>query len=62
MEKYVCATCGSDNVESLVWIKANTNAIIGPGQGDPQGNWCCECNEHCSIILKEQDEVQALPG
>lgn len=46
MNKLVCKKCGGDNIQTKVWVNANTNKYIGEIEGSAADNWCDDCEEH----------------
>ena len=54
-DDFVCDECGSDLVESVMWVAANYEQdVIGPyGEGIGY-NWCPECENHCEIITYKE--------
>lgn len=56
MGKLVCENCGSDQVQSTMWVYVNTSKIVD-GYGDENNeydNWCDNCEEHYLIITERQ--------
>jgi hypothetical protein len=54
---WVCATCGSNEVEERVWRKCNDATCSGIGEADYEDNWCINCENNCSIITEEEYEA-----
>jgi len=53
--KYVCAECGSSDVEARVWAKVNTGEISGSiDVTDNEDCWCCICEEHNELIPEDE--------
>ena len=53
----VCEECGSDKVQTVMWVFINSEEIgdLANSQSqDDQDNWCSDCSEHCSLIEKKQ--------
>jgi hypothetical protein len=50
----VCYNCGSNHVERLHWVGANTNEV-GSTTGEDEDTWCNKCEGHHGIIEKEWD-------
>jgi len=48
----VCSSCGSNQVDRLHWVNANTNEV-GSTTGEDQDTWCNNCEGHHGIIEKE---------
>ena len=48
----VCANCGSDKVQTLCWVNANTNEYRSEGGGEIEDNWCEVCEEHVLLVSK----------
>ena len=65
-EILVCSECGSNDVDYLAWVGANTyeyKTPFGP-DGDSDNCWCNVCEEHTDLIpmsvwfddIKNEDE------
>jgi hypothetical protein len=54
----VCKKCGSQNVESSAWVAVNNNNRFCDylGLEDVFNNWCCDCEEHVSLITLDEYE------
>ena len=60
---YYCSTCGGENVETAMWVDANTDKV-----GDTFGswheidtNWCRDCDAHVMIATKTADGKLHVP-
>lgn len=53
----VCSECGSDEVEYLDWIDANSGKITNTYQGHGEENWCRNCESHPRLITEEEYEA-----
>lgn len=54
-DKLVCSDCGSDKVDYLAWVDANTQIFkepFGP-DGDSDNCWCRKCEEHTNLIFEK---------
>lgn len=50
----VCEECGSQSVQTLMWVNINTNEIIGGlSCEDESNNWCEVCQSHCNVTSLE---------
>lgn len=59
MSKIVCSVCGSDDVETQVWMKVNTMVVTdGYSLDESDDNWCCKCEEHVDLISEEEYKEQ----
>ncbi len=56
--KLVCAECGSDQIQVLAWIDANTNEYKSEGTDDRENHWCEKCQEHVEFITEDQLEYK----
>lgn len=59
VRKYVCAECGSDNIEVLIWQNPNTKKIKGLVYDDNQC-YCNECESTSQYVIKhvaDEDEI-----
>ena len=55
---YVCEQCGSQNVQIIAWIDANTNEYRAEACVDEiDYTWCVDCEEHVRLITKEKYET-----
>jgi hypothetical protein len=52
--KLVCEECGSDNIQTLMWVGVNTNEVGDSGPGETNDNWCNECESHVDFIDEEE--------
>ena len=52
--KTVCEECGSDNIETLMWVGVNTNEVGDAGCGQTNDNWCNKCKSHVDFINEEE--------
>ena len=49
-----CQNCGSDKVQTKMWVECNTNIVINEAdsQGeDSEDNWCPNCG-HCNLEVR----------
>jgi hypothetical protein len=56
----VCEDCGSRNVQTLAWVFVNKNNRHSDFAGleDSGNNWCCDCEEHVSLLaLSEYEKI-----
>jgi len=58
---FVCAECGSENVEQQVWMNINTwkpsdRCLLRVGT---DGNFCRDCNKHVTfdLITEEKPKI-----
>jgi hypothetical protein len=56
---YICANCGSNQVESKRWVDMNTQKVGDTcSDGEDADNWCNSCRTHCRItttaVIKEK--------
>lgn len=53
--KQVCSNCGSDQVQTVMWVWVNTDIPDGEyGQPDDLENfWCAGCEEHHALMTEE---------
>lgn len=54
-EVFVCMSCGSENVQTVMWVGMN-DLIVDGNYGPDEGidtNWCKDCERHVEIELKE---------
>jgi hypothetical protein len=55
----VCSECGSEEVETLMWVNPNTNEIGGTlSEGEAQDNFCKLCQSHNKLITLEEYQKQ----
>lgn len=48
--KEICANCGSDKVQTKMWVEINTNEVKDvTSDGESEDNWCPDCETHCDI-------------
>lgn len=52
----VCSECGSDNIQVLAWVDANTNKYVCEGGGSIDDNWCNDCDDHVRFDLVDAEE------
>lgn len=54
---YVCAACGSDDVQHAHWVNPNTNEVGGVfgSWNETDAVFCNACEEHAGIV--ERDEI-----
>ena len=59
----VCEECGSEDVETLAWVNANTNVFADSYAYDTLHKFCNACNKHVDltskndyILTREDDE------
>lgn len=45
----VCESCGSDSVESKMWVNINTNELTGGDEDEPE-YFCNNCQKTVTII------------
>jgi hypothetical protein len=52
---YVCAKCGSDNVQHAMWVNVNTNEVhdIFGSWCHGDNSWCEDCEEHTQLVEKK---------
>lgn len=50
---YKCIKCGSNDIEQKYWINPNTGELKDPIDDDDVF-WCCQCEEHCEIIVEDE--------
>lgn len=43
---YVCDECGSTEIQTQVWVDANTNDYASDIDGGRDNNWCEECEDN----------------
>ena len=51
--KIVCKKCGGDNVQTLMWVNANTNKALdhyASGWDKVDANWCEGCDDHVELV------------
>ena len=50
-----CSECGSDNVETKMWVNANTEEIGGECSDTSvaEDNYCKDCEEHVKLLSLE---------
>ena len=55
MEKLVCETCGSSDIEVLAWVKVNEQITsYETYQDEYDDRWCNKCQEHTNFIPEEE--------
>jgi len=55
--KLVCAKCGGTNIETKMWVDPNDcKALDLTSDGDPEDNWCRDCEEHTDFNYDLIDE------
>jgi len=55
IKKLVCMECGSDDIEELQWVSANTGEISGGiNDTEVEDQWCNNCNEHVEFCTEEE--------
>ena len=48
---WVCARCGSAEIESLDWVRVNDGEVMGGNDTPPDDDyWCPECEIHESPV------------
>lgn len=56
-DDYVCALCGSDDVESLDWVNVQTKQATETFEGgsaySTEYNWCNGCEEHPHLVQRK---------
>lgn len=60
----VCEECGSQEIQTLMWVNPNTDELNGElSCEDENNNWCEVCKRHCGLTsleiykaLNEEDE------
>lgn len=51
----VCENCGSSNVQTKMWVDANTNEIKDSvSDGESNDNWCEDCETHPNLITHKE--------
>jgi len=59
----VCDTCGSDNVQSRVWVRPNqNNEFVDLMSEEVQDNFCDDCNQNVSTTNIEIDTRHKVIG
>lgn len=53
-EIFVCAECGSPDVEIKAWINANTDEYLSDADDDCYGRWCDQCEDNTGLCNKEE--------
>ena len=54
-EDQVCAACGSDKVEELMWVRIKSKGVRSTGDRDEY--WCPGCDAHIdNLITREEYE------
>ena len=49
-----CAECNGTNIETKAWIDPNDDTVLDlASDGDIDGNWCRDCNEHVDFIYND---------
>ena len=51
LDTYYCCTCGSDQIQVMAWVDANTNKYICDVNNplEREDVWCEDCEEHSEI-------------
>jgi hypothetical protein len=52
--KIVCEECGSDSIQTLMWVGVNTNEVGDSGPGETNDNWCNKCESHVDFVDEEE--------
>lgn len=51
---FVCSECGGVNVQTMEWVDANTNKMIGGAEGGGvSNNWCEDCEDNVKFDVIE---------
>ena len=59
-EAAYCEGCGSDEIQTLAWIRPTTGEIISTAEGGPShssDNWCPACDSHQRISFEDTETV-----
>ncbi|MDA3778835.1 MAG: hypothetical protein PF487_01145 [Bacteroidales bacterium] len=49
----VCTNCNSDNVQTKMWVKANTKEVLdSAGDDSDEDSWCEDCQGHHDLETK----------
>jgi hypothetical protein len=59
---WLCPHCGSDNVETKMWVNPNTNTIGDCDAGEDGDGWCNDCEQHGELILQELPVSKKVVG
>ena len=70
---YICTTCKGTNVQTVEWIKPNTEALgtVEIAKGDPfdggalaqeHFNYCSDCDSHCALDICTPEEYLTKLG
>ena len=51
---YVCAECGSPEVELKAWVNANTNEFMSTADDDYYDRWCNQCEDNIDYCNKKE--------
>lgn len=52
--KLVCEECGSDQIQTLCWVRVATQEVMSGGYGEFEDNWCEACNCHTEFCSEEE--------
>ena len=50
--KYVCANCGSDQIEHKAWVDVNNDTVLNEASFSIIDNWRRTCNAHVKFKVK----------
>jgi len=57
----VCEECGSQDIQTLMWVNPNNNEIDGElSCENDENNWCKVCCEHVSLTSLEQYKLNQI--
>jgi len=50
-----CANCGGTDVQTVMWVRPNIDKIVDHfgSYGDPDYNWCDDCEDH--VLLEDEE-------
>ena len=54
--KLVCSKCGGSNIQCVAWVDPNTDELIEYWDGDPQDNWCIDCDDNTKFNYVKEKE------
>lgn len=61
--KIVCKECGCGNVQTVMWVDANTNRAVDHYAGDwaeLECNWCEGCDDHVELVHLTKEQAHLM--
>jgi hypothetical protein len=62
-DPWVCPRCGSEDVEVVSWVHANSDSVTEcyGSFGELDTTWCGRCNGHTGVVLRSERKARLGP-